>query len=587
VVAVACIAILALAADADATGGTLMAWGNNYYGTFGNGTSGEEANSNPTAVKGITTAVEVGGGEENGLALLADGTVMTWGGNFYGGLGNGSFDEKSTLPFPVPGIYGAVAVAAGFEHSLVLLANGTVLAWGTNYNGQLGIGNAETGPEFCTKIRTCSRTPVQVHGLSNVIAIAAAQRHSYALLADGTVMGWGEDIAGQQGDGIGHRAESCECVDHPVAIPGVRGAVSVAAGLYDGKVLHGDGSLTAWGGNSDGALGLGTTESHGECSCLPPVAVPGVGGILSITSGGRHTDAIHSGGQVSAWGGNSEGVLGLGFASESGCYCVPTPTTVPGLSSVHASAGSQYATVRLLDNGSAVASGLGKAGQVGDGTSKDALAPTPVKNVSGASGVGGVGPTFYALIGPSQKLTVDLAGSGTGTVGTRGLICPLACSASYPQGQTEILRPEAAAGSGFAGFSGDCSGSGICPVQLNGDVSVTATFGPAAGTRITKARIDRRRKKASFAFTAPGAITGYECKLIRPTKKTGKPGKAGTSKKAKRKKPKFASCTSTKTYEHLKPGRYKFEVRALDSLGADAKPAIRKFRLTKPHRRKR
>ena len=116
---------------------------------------------------------------------------------------------------------------------------------------------------------------------------------------------------------------------------------------------------------------------------------------------------------------------------------------------------------------------------------------------------------------------------------------------------------------------------------MDGDQAVTATFGRPKGTTITKAKIVRRKKLATFSFSAPGAITGYECMLVRKTTKRRK----GAAKSAKRRKPRFSVCSAPRRYRHLKPGRYVFRVRALDILGADANPAMRKFTLKRSRRR--
>ncbi|MBA3866591.1 MAG: hypothetical protein H0X42_09655 [Solirubrobacterales bacterium] len=124
---------------------------------------------------------------------------------------------------------------------------------------------------------------------------------------------------------------------------------------------------------------------------------------------------------------------------------------------------------------------------------------------------------------------------------------------------------------------------------MNADQMVTATFGPPTGTAITAATINRKKRTASFSFTAPGAITGFECELIKPKvkvkvkhhKKHHGKAKAGKAKK-KAPKPSFSACVAGQTYKHLLPGSYSFAVRALDSLGADAVPATQKFHLPKP-----
>ena len=107
---------------------------------------------------------------------------------------------------------------------------------------------------------------------------------------------------------------------------------------------------------------------------------------------------------------------------------------------------------------------------------------------------------------------------------------------------------------------------GVCRLTLVSDRRVTATFGKPKGTRITKAKIKRQKGKATFRFTAPGAITGFECALV---KRDG----------GKNKKPHFSKCGSPKAYKNLKPGRYTFRVRARDILGADPVAARKKFKI--------
>ncbi len=576
---------LVFSSSAQAGGASLKAWGNDYYGQIGDGTTGVAAQPTPGTTQGIATATEVAAGEHV-LALLDNGTVMSWGLGFYGGLGDGGTANR-TLPAPVPGLVNVVAVAAGSDHSLALLADGTVLSWGSNSSGQLGNGDP-AGPGKCGTT-SCRKSPAPIPGLANVVAIGAAQSGSLALLADGTVMAWGENGAGETGDGVGS-AGGCECVPSPRPVPGISGAVAISAGTLGGTALLANGMVLAWGFNGDGELGIGTTTGNPGCECLPPVTVPGLGPARDIASGGRHSVALTQAPMVAAWGTNFAGELGIGAATATECSCVPRPTFLPALTAVRAVLSSQYNSLFLLDSGVALTAGLGKGGQIGDGTTNDRPSPTPVKGVAGASGIGGASSTYFALIGPSRTLSASLAGAGAGTVATRGLVCPPACGASYPEGQVEILRAEPAAA--FAGWTGACAGTGPCQVRLASDQSVTATFGPPKGTAITKAKIVRKKKKATFSFVAPGAVTGFQCQLVKPkpTKKAkGKSGKAGASAKGKRKKkqpPRWIACASGKTFKHLKPGAYTFRVRALNSLGSDARPAQKKFKLKKPGKKR-
>jgi alpha-tubulin suppressor-like RCC1 family protein len=121
-------------------------------------------------IPGVSNAVAAAAaGESHSLILLANGTVMACGDNRDGELGTGSTAADSPVPVPVPGLSGVTAIAAGGEFSLALLSNGTVMSLGTNNNGQLGDGQSAITQES-------SNVPVPVQGLSGVQAIAAGGR---------------------------------------------------------------------------------------------------------------------------------------------------------------------------------------------------------------------------------------------------------------------------------------------------------------------------------------------------------------------------------------------------------------------------
>jgi alpha-tubulin suppressor-like RCC1 family protein len=593
-----CLALLAFSASARAAGSSAMGWGSNFYGQTGSGTptkAGCNCLPTPSPVGGISNATQISGGGDHTLALLADGTLAAWGGNGHGQLGDGTTEESAT-PVPVSGLANVVAVDAAYEHSLALLANGTVVAWGDNFYGQLGVGESGVdGPEACGG-SACSTVPVVVPGLSDVVAVDAGYYMSLALLANGTVMAWGIDFHGEVGDGTGVQT-GCLCVDHPVPVPGVSGVMAIGAGERHAMALLGNGTVTVWGENNVGQAGNGTTieEAPPLCLCVGPTA-SGLGGpAQEIAPGGYHNLALLAGGSPQAWGYNDDGELGNGGTGSGSCDCVPTPAAVSGLSAVRAVAAGEYHSLALLADGSLRSWGYNFYGSVGDGSNEDRSAPVVVNGISGASDVSTGDYTSFALLGTLHTLTVSLAGAGAGTVGgADGIICPAVnCVARFPDSQVQILRAEAAPGSGFAGFTGPCSGTAPCQVRMDADQSVTATFGPPKGTKITKARIRQGKKqkkgarrkpkpqaKATFAFSAPGVVSGYQCKLVR---KKPKPKRAKRRRRAesaaRRAKPRFTSCASPKRYKKLRKGRYTFKVRALNALGTEAKPAVRKFKV--------
>ncbi|MGA2452678.1 MAG: IPT/TIG domain-containing protein [Solirubrobacteraceae bacterium] len=291
--------------------GTVVAWGEGASGQLGDG---EEAGSAvPVEVEELTGVKAIAAGANYSLALLEDGTVMAWGGNESGQLGDGN-DTGTDLPVAVKGLTGVTAIAAGGEHSLALLSDGKVVAWGQNESGQLGDGDL-----------TDSNVPVEVKDLSGVKAIAAGGEHSLALLAGGTVMAWGADEYGQLGNSSVEETENEEGrrSELPVAVEGLSGVTAIAAGAHHSLALLANQTVMAWGEDEAGELGDGSIVRDDET----PVAVSGLSGVTAIAAGGEHSMALLSSGAVDTWGENKFGELGDGSAGESS----DIPVVVSGL----------------------------------------------------------------------------------------------------------------------------------------------------------------------------------------------------------------------------------------------------------------
>jgi alpha-tubulin suppressor-like RCC1 family protein len=168
--------------------GTVWAWGRNYSGQLGNGTTADSAT--PVQVSALTNVVAISAGGSHCLAVLADGTVRAWGANSSGQLGNGTLADSAT-PVKVGSLTDIVAVAAGNRHSLALDSNGNLYAWGTNRVGQLGDGTHDD--------RT---SPVQVSTLTDAVLLAASDESSFAITADGSLYSWGGRIADYAPQGL-------------------------------------------------------------------------------------------------------------------------------------------------------------------------------------------------------------------------------------------------------------------------------------------------------------------------------------------------------------------------------------------------
>ncbi len=291
--------------------GTVLAWGDDTFGQLGNGIVSSNGDSEvPAAVPGLSTVTAVAAGEEHSLALLANGTVLAWGDNHEGQLGDGT-TKTSAAPVPVPGLSGVTAIAAGSLFSLALLNNGTVMAWGDNREGQLGDGTLRN-----------SAVPVPVKGLSRVTAIAAGALHSLAVLANGTAMAWGDNELGQLGIG---RQVSLRAVPTPIAK--ITGITQIAAGEQHSIALLSDGSVWVWGDNGEFQLARRNGFPGGISQSNVPLRVPGLGKAKAIAAGGSFSLAVVAGGRVRGWGDNAFGQLGNG-AAQTG----PALVTVTGLS---------------------------------------------------------------------------------------------------------------------------------------------------------------------------------------------------------------------------------------------------------------
>jgi alpha-tubulin suppressor-like RCC1 family protein len=150
----------------------------------------------------------------------------------------------------LPTISYSQLIAGGDGYTLVVCNDHTVSGWGANYFGQLGNGT-----------NTDSNTPVYVSGLTSVIAVSASgvglideKVHSLALKEDGTVWAWGINCHGQFGNGTYNDSNI------PVQVIGLTGIIAIDCGFYSeySIALKNDGTVWAWGLNSEGMLGNGT-----------------------------------------------------------------------------------------------------------------------------------------------------------------------------------------------------------------------------------------------------------------------------------------------------------------------------------------
>ena len=290
-------------------------------------------------------------------------SLMAWGDNRYGQLGIGSFDAAApysrSSPTAVSGVPNFAALADGFYHSVGLAADGTVWTWGYNNYGELGLGAFDTAAPYGRSV------PAKIAGLTGVIAVAAGTNHSLALKSDGTVWAWGWNSSGQLGDGSGTNQSA------PVKVYGLTNAVAIAAGGVHSLALRTDGSVMAWGGNLYGELGDGTNTNR-----LTPVFVWTA---TAIACGQYHSLAMQADGSLTAWGSNANGQLGDGTTISR-----KIPKPVIGLANAAFFTAGAFTSLAIKNDGTVWAWGWNAYGQIGDGTTTDRAVPTLTKNLTNA-----------------------------------------------------------------------------------------------------------------------------------------------------------------------------------------------------------
>jgi alpha-tubulin suppressor-like RCC1 family protein len=478
--------------------GTAYGWGDNTDLYFCNGDFDYNDAANPSRNIYLSGVTGVSAGYYHALYLMGDGTVFACGYDGDGALGSGSNEDldygtpqqvsgvcppttppvsETTPSRPSCGTLGnIVAIAAGYEHSLALDKLGNVYAWGDNYDGELGIGTSD-GPDICQDYTSaCSLTPVQVPGLTDIVAIAAGDYFSVALKSDGTVWAWGYNYYGELGLGtkdvngnvVGpETCQSEDCSTTPRQVTGLtKKIVAIATGEDSDHVLAlaEDSTVFAWGYNYYGQLGRGTTTTTG-CDCepapalvngpdnsgtLPGVALPDATHPSSERIGANDDSsyAVMADGTVYAWGYNDYGELGIGNyygqpdTTGETCYCytypihVVSPDGTGTLGNIVAvGSGGDETGYAIAGNGQLYAWGYGYYGQLGNGQFLDGCnnndfcdeyipQPVLVRNANGDPMTGFVAVSasdndwVLALAIPAVSLSTNSLTFGDQPVGT-------------------------------------------------------------------------------------------------------------------------------------------------------------------------
>jgi alpha-tubulin suppressor-like RCC1 family protein len=364
----------------------VSAWGANNRGQLGDGTS-----NNSSLPQGVTntgalsgkTILAISAGSSHSLALCSDGTVAAWGYNFYGQLGNSSTTDTS-VPVRVDqsGVLGGktvVSVAAGHSHSLALCSDGTLVSWGWNAYGQLGNDSTTSSSIPVSVIRTG-----ELNG-KVMTSMVAGYYHNLAYCADGTLVSWGRNNAGQLGNNNATDSKLPVNITSSGVLSG-RGVSTLAAGGEHSLVLCQDGALVSWGKNANGQLGIGSTTNS-----LLPVEVDATDvlagrSVLTISAGGFHNLAACTDGTLVAFGRNSNGQLGNNSTADATMPVAVNLSPALNGKTITGLRGANAHSLALCSDGSIASWGSGSNGLLGNGGTANSNVPVEVVTSSYGSG---------------------------------------------------------------------------------------------------------------------------------------------------------------------------------------------------------
>ncbi|MDA9829639.1 putative Ig domain-containing protein, partial [Candidatus Poseidoniaceae archaeon] len=303
-------------------------------------------------------------GSGSTCAIYSNSSVYCWGSNFFGALGDASTAGDSNVHEPGWVDLGvgrtATSIAHGgvaAHHGCAILDNNSLSCWGWNGQGQLGLGNTTNqGAATFVDLGT-GRSPVKV---------TLGQLHTCVLLDNNSVYCMGDNTYGQVGDGTTVDKNSPTFVDFGNG----RYAVDIESGHVHTCALLDNGSVSCWGYNAYGQLGLG----HTTTPVSVPTYVPLASGrhVASMAVGQHHTCFAYDNGDVACTGRNQQGQLGLGSTFQTKTSLTATQSL--GQPALKVVAGS-YFSCALLNNGSVRCWGDNAFGQLGINTNIDSASP--------------------------------------------------------------------------------------------------------------------------------------------------------------------------------------------------------------------
>ncbi len=346
------------------TDGTLWTWGDNWYGQLGNHMiTAEKYNLIQESEDQNWSSMSAGGNHTAAIRRDDGGTLWTWGNNQHGQLAMGDAGAITTSQVQESSEQNWISLTTGFEYVVAIRYDNTLWAWGDNNCGPLltlncgQIGNGSTGGNVLDPVQVT----LEVAGADNDWeSVASGGWHTVAIKTDHTLWTWGLNNYGQLGDGSTDNNNTPEQV-------GINSDwVSASTSDFNTAAIRDDGTnrtLWVWGNNTYGQLGDGSTDDNNHST---PVLVGSETDWESVSVSDYHIVAIRNG-VLYAWGRNNHGQLGDGTLEDRH---VPTAVVIPqGAPSTWSSVSTgDFHTIARGTDGSIWAWGLNNHGQLCLGT---------------------------------------------------------------------------------------------------------------------------------------------------------------------------------------------------------------------------
>ncbi len=345
------------------TDGSVACWGNN--GQLQCGAAGTASKLTPVEAGGVLTALDIEAGDQFVCARLTNATVACWGDGADRQLARGTTTTDSSAALAIPGVANSIDLGVGASHACSADLTGSVLCWGDNDNGQIGIGDAGTD----------IGAPTAPLGLPPIASLCGGENHTCAVTQGPSpqLYCWGDNVDGQLG--IGNFVDQ----PAPVLVPGVTPS-QVACGAFHTCAIETTGDVKCWGNNDDAQLGDGTTQTRST-----PVPVTGLPpSPVALALGFEASCALYANGDRWCWGQSEDGQLGIGVPVRTAEL-----TSVNGIANV-ARLATTIGTFRFGHACAVTGShdlscwGENQFGQLGDGTVVARAYAAPVVGLAGA-----------------------------------------------------------------------------------------------------------------------------------------------------------------------------------------------------------